>query len=68
MRNSMEESKPLGTQSITLNNHQTKVGTKTKLAGQLRTPNPEREAIHTRLLDALGFECEINGDKRTPEG
>jgi hypothetical protein len=68
MRNSTEESKPLGTQSITLNNHQTKVGTKTKLAGQLRTPNPGREARHTRPLDVLGFECEINEDKQTPEG
>ena len=68
MRNSTGESKPLGTQSVTFNNHQTKVETKTKLAGQLITPNPGQEARHTRPLDALGFECEINEDKRTPEG
>ena len=68
MRNSTEESKPLGTKSVTFNNHQTNVKTTTKLAGQPRTPNPEREARHTRPLDALGFECEINADKRTPEG
>ena len=68
MRNSTEESKLLATQSITFNNHQTNVKTKTKLAGQPRTQDPEREARHTRPLDALGFEREINGEKRTPEG
>ena len=29
---------------------------------------PTEGLTHTRPLDALGLECEINGEKRTPEG